>query len=131
MSSETDVAGASGSTRLREPALRAFFRLSEVWKLSEEEQMCLLGVSSLSTLTAWKAGRVDDACEETVTRISYLLGIFKAINTLLPEAGRADAWIRSASSGLPFNGRSALDQMMRGQVSDLSEVRRYLEAQLV
>ncbi|HET6587381.1 MAG TPA: antitoxin Xre/MbcA/ParS toxin-binding domain-containing protein, partial [Oleiagrimonas sp.] len=46
-----------------------------------------------------------------------------------PDENHADAWVRRANDALPFGGRSALERMLSGQVADLYEVRRYLDAQ--
>jgi hypothetical protein len=113
------------------PALRSFFRLAAAWSLTEHEQLRLLGLASRSTLHAWKAGRVKRIGRDTVERVSYLLGIFKAINTLLPDDQRADAWLRAPNAAPIFGGRSALDRMTAGNVGDLYAVRQYLDAQLV
>lgn len=112
------------------PALRSFFGIAEAWALSEEEQVILLGQPQPSSLHAWRSGQVETVSRDTVERISYLLGIFKAINTLLPEASRADAWLRRPSKSPLFGGGSALDRMLSGNVGDLYVVRQYLDAQL-
>lgn len=113
------------------PALRTFAGLAAAWALSEAEQASLLGLPDAFTLQKWKASPSTQLPDETLERISYLLGIFKAINTLLPDEGRADQWLRAPNSAPLFAGSSALDRMMMGKVSDLRCVRQYLEAQLV
>lgn len=120
---ETGVADLGG------PALRAFFNLARTWDLSEQEQMKLLGLSSRSTLHAWKSGRVSKISRDTLERVSYLLGIFKAINILLPDPKRADEWMRLPNTAPLFGGRSALDRMTTGNIGDLYVVRQYLDAQ--
>lgn len=77
------------------------------WSLSEQEQMKLLGLTSRSTLLQWKADGVSTVSRHTVERISYLLGIFKAINILLPDPERADAWSRAANSAPIFSAAEA------------------------
>jgi transcriptional regulator with XRE-family HTH domain len=111
------------------PALRTFFNLAKAWGLSEQEQMKLLGLNSRSTLHAWKSGRVSKVSRDTLERISYLLGIFKAINILLPDIKRADEWIRLPNKAPLFGGRSALERMTTGNIGDLYVVRQYLDAQ--
>ena len=123
-------AGAGISPDVSAPALRTFFRLAQAWQLTEHEQMKLLGLRSTSTLYSWKAGRVAKVRRDTVERISYLLGIYHAINILLPDPKRADAWVRTPNAGPPFGGRSALDRMTAGNVGDLYVVRKYLDAEL-
>ncbi|WRP30285.1 MbcA/ParS/Xre antitoxin family protein [Sphingomonas sp. LY54] len=112
------------------PALRAFFQLAIAWRLTEKEQMNLLGLTSQSTMQSWKAGYVSEVSHDTVERISYLLGIFKAINILMPEQKQADAWVRAPNAAPLFGGRSALDRMTSGDVGDLFLVRQYLDSEL-
>jgi hypothetical protein len=119
----TEVADLGG------PALRTFFNLAKAWELSEQEQMKLLGLNSRSTLHAWKSGRVSKVSRDTLERISYLLGIFKAINILLPDRRRADEWMRRPNGAPLFGGRSALDRMTTGNIGDLYVVRQYLDAE--
>lgn len=113
------------------PALSAFVGIAEAWRLNEQEQMLLLGISESLTLQRWREGLAPEVRPETLERISHLLGIFKAINTLLPDPGRADAWMRAPNKAPLFGGQSALERMTSGSVDDLASVRQYLEAQLV
>ena len=109
--------------------LRTFFGIAEAWKLSARESMALLGLRSRSTFHVWKDGRAGALSRDTVERISYVLGIYKALQILLPSDEAADAWIRKPNAAPLFGGRSALDRLLSGNVSDLYEVRRYLDAQ--
>ena len=114
---------------LARPALRTFFRIAELWKLSVVEQMTLLGLGSRSTYFKWKKEGTDVLPRDTLERMSYLFGIYKALQILLPEPAAADAWVRRPNAAAPFGGRSALERMLSGNVADLYEVRRYLDAQ--
>jgi hypothetical protein len=109
-------------------ALRTFWRLAEAWKLKPAEQMTLLGVGR-SALYQWKAGKVGPLDRHVLERLSYLFGIYAALQLLLPQAERADAWVRRPNSAPLFNGQSALQRMLGGQVADLYVVRQYLDAQ--
>ena len=62
-------------------------------------------------------------------RISYVLGIYKALQILLPETERADAWVTTPNAAPLFGGDSALTRMLGGNVGDLYAVRQYLDAQ--
>ena len=109
--------------------LRAFVRIAEAWHLSIAEQLTLLGLSSRSTYFKWRKEPQVRLPRDTLERISYLLGIYKALQLLLPEARAADEWIRRPNEAPLFGGRSALDRMLSGNVSDLYIVRQYLDAQ--
>jgi hypothetical protein len=111
------------------PALRTFFRIAELWELSADEQMTLLGVTARSTFFKWKKDADAILPKDTLERISYVLGIYKALQILLPDEKAADAWVRRANTAVLFGGRSALDRMLSGQVADLFVVRQYLDAQ--
>jgi hypothetical protein len=108
--------------------LRAFSRLAEAWGLTVDEQVTLLGQPARSTFFAWrKAPEAAKLPRDTLERLSNLLGIYKSLQILLPDE-RADAWVRQPNAAAPFGGRSALDRMLAGNVSDLFAVRRYLDA---
>ncbi|MCZ8320384.1 MAG: MbcA/ParS/Xre antitoxin family protein [Novosphingobium sp.] len=111
------------------PALRTFFRIAEEWKLSPQEQMTLLGVTASSTFFGWKKSQEVALPKDTLERISYILGIWKALQILLPNEASADAWVKKPNEAPLFNGQSALDRMLSGQVADLFVVRQYLDAQ--
>jgi Protein of unknown function (DUF2384) len=109
-------------------ALRTFWRLAEAWRLKPAEQMALLGVGR-SALYQWKQGKVGPLDRHVLERLSYLFGIYAALQLLLPEGERADAWVRRPNSAPLFGGQSALQRMLAGQVADLYVVRQYLDAQ--
>jgi uncharacterized protein (DUF2384 family) len=115
--------------RLSAPALRAFFRIADLWQLSVDAQMRLLGLSARSTYSKWKADPTVTLPRDTLERISYILGIWEALQTLLPDERAADAWLKQPNSAPLFGGRSAWDRMHSGQVADLFVVRQYLDAQ--
>ncbi len=111
------------------PALRAFFRIAAAWGLKNSEARRLLGDPPESTFYKWKKRQDGAPGRDVIERISYLLGIFKALELLFPEPTRADAWIRRPNDAGPFAGRSALERMLSGNVADLYVVRSYLDAQ--
>lgn len=114
---------------LAAPALRTFFNLAERWKLRVAEQRKLLGDPPESTFYKWKREREGALSRDTLERISYLLGIFKALAILFPQTDRADAWLRKPNRAPSFGGKSALERMLSGNVADLFVVRQYLDAQ--
>ena len=111
------------------PALRSFFRLADVWKLRVAEQRKLLGDPPESTFYKWKRDQDGNPGRDVIERISYLLGIFKALQILFPDPEQADAWLRRPNQAALFGGHSALERMLSGNVADLFVVRQYLDAQ--
>lgn len=111
------------------PALRTFFNIAELWKLSVDDQMILLGVTARSTFFKWKKDPNIGLPIDTLERISYIAGIYKALQILLPNEKAADEWVKRPNEAKAFAGQSALDRMLSGQVADLFVVRQYLDAQ--
>ena len=114
--------------QLAAPGLRAFARIAAAWQLSIDEQLCLLGQPPRSTFFAWrKQPERAGLPRDTLERLSYLLGIWKSLQILLPEPDAADAWLRRPNQAPAFGGKSALERMLAGNVSDLHAVRVYLD----
>lgn len=118
---EAAAAGGAG--------LRAFTRIADLWHLSIPEQLALLGIGSRSTYFKWRKEAQPKLPRDTLERLSYLLGIYKALQLLLPDNHAADEWVRRPNDAPLFGGRSALDRMLSGNVADLYIVRQYLDAQ--
>ncbi|MBU6258263.1 MAG: DUF2384 domain-containing protein [Burkholderiales bacterium] len=122
------VSAEIGSGRMAAAGLRAFDRIAAAWGLTVDEQLRLLGQPPRSTYYAWrKQPERATLSRDTLERLSNLLGIYKSLQILLPDAAAADAWVRKPNSAPPFGGRSALDRMLAGNVGDLHLVRRYLD----
>ena len=116
-------------TEMSAAGLRAFFKIARDWDLSAEEQIVLLGSPGRSTFFKWKAmPETARLGRDTLERLSLMLGIYKALQILLPQPHAADAWVKRPNSAPPFGGRRALDRMLAGNLSDLVAVRQYLDA---
>jgi hypothetical protein len=117
------------AARMAAAGLRAFERIAGHWGLSVEDQLRLLGDPPRSTYYAWKKNPdAANLSRDTLERLSYLLGIYKALQILLPEPAAADGWVRKPNDAPGFGGRSALDRMLAGSIADLHHVRRHLDA---
>jgi hypothetical protein len=116
--------------RLSSAALQSFFNLSARWGLSAAQERILLGSPPESTFFKWKAEQTARRLgRDVLERISYLLGIAKALSILLPSTRAADEWVKRPNAAPLFHGQSALDRMLGGSLVDLADVRRYLDAQ--
>jgi len=107
-------------------AMRAFFQIATLWNLSNEQAQVLLGRPARSTFYKWKRRRVSGVPYDTVRRLSYVLGIYKALQILFKSPAQADAWVHRPNAA--FGGGSAFERMLAGDVTDLATVRRYLDA---
>ncbi|MES2525305.1 MAG: MbcA/ParS/Xre antitoxin family protein [Gemmatimonadota bacterium] len=110
-------------------ALRTFFRIADLWGLTATDARLLLGTPPTSTYYKWRSGDVRHVPRDLLERLSYIFGIYKALQVLLPVPAAADAWISRPNDAPLFAGRSALEVMRSGNVADLFLVRQYLDAQ--
>src|ERR1700750_1100652 len=70
---------------LSAPALRAFFNIMERWKIRDQDARLLLGGVSNCAFYQWKQNPERLLDQDRLMRISYLVGIFKALNILYSE----------------------------------------------
>lgn len=110
------------------PAIRTFFNVAEAWKLNNEEQRGLLGWPAESTFYKYKGGNCGMLSYDTLMRISLVLGIYKDLQILYPDAGLADRWVRLPNSNSLFGGRPALEFLVSGGMDALYQVRRLLDS---
>ena len=123
-----DLSSPPERARLSPAAVRGFFNIMRAWRVRDAEARELLGGMSNGAFYALKKnpeGKVLD--QDTLTRVSLLIGIFKALNVL---HGRrlADEWVRLPNSNRIFAGRAPLDYMRRGGTPAMQTVRRLLDA---
>ena len=110
-------------------ALTAFFRITEGWGCSIDEQRLLLGHIARTTYYKYKALPTLALPHDTLERISYIMGIYKALKILLPTEQQANEWVHRPNTAPLFGGGSAMQKMLGGHVADLADVRRYLDSQ--
>lgn len=120
--------GARGEReRLSAPALKAFFNIMPRWKVRDEDARALLG--GVSNGPFYEMKRNPDRVLDTdrLTRISYLIGIFKALH-ILHSGSLADEWLHLPNSNPIFAGQTPLAYMIRGGLPAMQTARRLLDA---
>jgi hypothetical protein len=110
--------------------LPSILKIFSQWRLTCAQQMTLLGLSNEENLYNWKSQpEAAKLTRDQLERISYILGIFKSLQVLLPEQSQADRWLVIPNDNPLFNGAEPLDQLLAGQVADLAVVRNFLDAE--
>lgn len=105
---------------------RAVLALFRHWGVAEDQAAVILDLSP-RTYARWKAGALGRIGRDGKARLSNLMGIHKALRLIFREPNRGYAWIKAPNAA--FGGRSALDVMTGGELTDLMRVRRYLDAE--
>ena len=111
-------------------AAKLFLGVTEEWQLTDAEKLVLAGHESRTTLNQWRrkieAGEDIRLSRDTLERLSYVAGIYKALQLLFPNPEQWSEWIRRPNRD--FGGQPALERMLGGRVVDLADVRRYLDS---
>jgi uncharacterized protein (DUF2384 family) len=103
----------------------AFQRIADAWKLTRSERRMLLAVSE-RTVDRWRDATKARPSRDQLERISYLVGIYGGLAAIFGDASVATAWVRRPNAD--FGGATPLARMLAGNVGDLAEVRRYVDA---
>jgi Protein of unknown function (DUF2384) len=123
-----EIAQPADVQSLAGAGLRGFFGIVEAWGLSEKESLVLLGEPSRATYYNWKKGDAGKLTRDTLARLSYIIGIYKALRILIPNDDIAHAWVRNPNDAPLFAGQPPLALMLTGNQVDLYRVRAYLDA---
>lgn len=105
---------------------RACLNLFRLWGVTDERAAVMLDLPR-RTFARWKADGPGRMGRDGKARLSNLMGIHKALRIIFRDPARGYAWVKAASDA--FGGRSALDVMLGGELTDLMRVRRYLDAE--
>src|SRR5690349_7289103 len=122
-----DLTSKTDRERLSRSALRGFFKIVERWKVRDDDARELLGGLSSSAYYEWKKNPERVLEVDRITRISYLVGIYKALH-ILHGNKLADEWVQLPNSNAMFAGSTPLAFMMAGGLLAMQSVRRLLDA---
>jgi len=106
---------------------RATINLVCKWQLSDLEARTLLGGMAPRTWARWKESNIGRIDRDLRARMAILMGIHKGLRYLFTDPARGYAWIRKPNAN--FGGQCALEVMMRGEITDLIDIRSYLDAE--
>jgi len=121
-----DFAPAPISDEEAAAAFRAAVNLFRLWSITDEQAGTLLDLP-IRSYRRWKAGDIGRIDRDAKARLSNLIGIHKALRIIFSEPHRGYAWVRAPNSA--FGGRTALEVMLGGEMTDLMRVRRYLDSE--
>jgi hypothetical protein len=122
-----DLSSRAVQEKLSPVAIRAFFRMASHWKLRDEDARGLIGGVSNGSFYQLKRSPARTLDQDKLTRLSLLVGIFKALN-ILYSTKLADAWVQLPNSNPIFGGQSPLTYMLKGGVPSMLRVRQLLDA---
>lgn len=105
---------------------RAAVHLFAKWGVTDAQAAVLLGGLSARTWARWKVGDIGRIPRDLKSRLSNLMGIHKALRIIFTDTERAYRWVKRPNDA--FGTDTALDVMLRGELTDLMRVRHYLDS---
>tara|TARA_R110002072_G_scaffold953_4_gene7894 strand:+ start:361 stop:792 length:432 start_codon:yes stop_codon:yes gene_type:complete len=110
--------------------LPAIFTIFSQWRLTDAQQMTLLGLINATILYDLKS-QPENAklTTDQLERVSYILGIYQSLQILLPDPALAELWLSTPNDSPLFSGTAPLDRLLVGQVVDLAVVKNFLDAE--
>ncbi|MGB7264919.1 MAG: MbcA/ParS/Xre antitoxin family protein [Terracidiphilus sp.] len=123
-----NLADTATRKRLSPTGIKAFLRIMDRWGIKDNDARGLLGGMSSGSFYSLKKEPGRRALDQdTLTRISLLIGIFKALNILYSDR-LADAWMTLPNSNPMFRGSTPLAYILRLGQPGMVEVRQMLDA---
>jgi antitoxin Xre/MbcA/ParS-like protein len=122
-----DLSSKAIQEKLSPVAIKAVYSIAAHWKLRDEDTRGLLGGISNGSFYQLKRSPSKTLDQDKLTRISLLVGIFKALN-ILYSTKLADAWIQLPNSNPIFGGKTPLAYMLQGGMPSMMRVRQLLDA---
>jgi len=122
-----DLTSKAERERLSPSALKGFFNIMDRWSVRDEDARALLGGLPNGPYYAWKKQPSRLLSTDVLMRVSYLVGIFKALHILYGKK-LADEWVLLPNTNRIFGGETPLAYMKRGGIPAMQIVRRLLDA---
>lgn len=122
-----DLSRKENRTRLSPAATKGLLRIATHWKLRDEDTRVLLGGISNGSFYELKTRVTKTLDEDQLTRISFLIGIYNALNILYSK-NLADAWMTLPNTNPMFGGDLPLNYAKKGGIPALMRVRQLLDA---
>jgi hypothetical protein len=122
-----DLSRKENRARLSPAAIKGLLRIAKRWKLRDDDTRALLGGISSGSFYALKNLVRKTLDEDQLTRISLLIGIYKALNILYSQK-LADAWIALPNTNPMFGGDAPLNYVKKGGIPAFLRVRQLLDS---
>lgn len=122
-----DLSRLETRERLSQSAMDGFFSIMDKWQTPIERAGELLGGIPRSTVYKLRSA-AGTLRQDELTRISYILGIYKALHILLPD-DLADRWVTQPNDHPLFGGQAPVDYMVRAGIPGFEQVRSLVDAE--
>jgi Protein of unknown function (DUF2384) len=125
--SAVDLSAKENRVRLSPVAIRGVLAIAKHWNLRDEDTRVLLGGISTGSFYGLKNRTTKTLDEDQLTRVSLLIGIYKALHILYSQK-LGDAWMTLPNKNPMFGGDSPLKYLKSGGIPAFLRVRQLLDA---
>lgn len=108
--------------------LKTFINIMHQWGVEQNKQSIILGLDIQEVLKQRDSGNEINLPDSALIRISHVIRIYKSLRIIFALEGQANAWIHKSNTS--FDGDSAMDVILRGEIQDLERVSGYLQKQV-
>ena len=122
-----DLTDPGTRKRLSPVAIEAVLKIADKWCLKSDDAMRLLGGISNGRYFDLKKRRKGVLTQDELTRVSLLIGIFKALNILFSEK-LANQWMSRPNSNPMFKNQPPLMFLIQGGMPGMLSIRRLLDS---
>ena len=122
-----DLSQKDVQERLSPAAVKGLLKIAKAWELRDDDTRRLMGGISSGTLYNLQKRPNKRLDQDQLTRVSLLVGIFKALNILYSKK-LADNWISLPNTNPMFGGDTPMNYMIKGGVPAMVRVRQLLDA---
>lgn len=122
-----DLSNKAVRARLSPAAIKGIIKIAEHWGIKDGDTRALLNGVSNGTLYNLKSGSTQILDQDQLTRVSLLVGMYKALNILYSKK-LADSWMKLPNTNPIFNGDTPLNHVKKGGIPALQAVRQLLDA---
>jgi uncharacterized protein (DUF2384 family) len=123
-----DLSQLEARERLSQSAIDGFLAIMDRWNINMDTAGELLGGVPRSTVYRFRTA-AGTLRQDELTRISYVVGIYRALHILLPQT-MADQWMIRPNDNPLLHGVTPLVYALRAGIPGLHQIRGLLDASL-
>lgn len=122
-----DFSIESERERLSASAIGAYANIMDVWNITEEDARVVFGGMSHGNYHNHKKKPENYVLsQDRLTRVSYCIGIFKALNIIYDQE-LADKWMTLPNKNKLFRGTTPFEFIKQGGIPAFLEVRKLVD----
>lgn len=109
-------------------AVKTFIGIMDTWGASTGDRCMIMGGIPEVSYNEWTESKVGTLTKDQLERIGHILGIHKSLCLLFCDSDGRMRWFKTPNHDDTFLGKSPLERIASGHITDLIAVRNYIDA---